>query len=375
MAWVETESLSFTARHESDDTEDAQRTLDALEDLRLRLEDRFDEAPGGITVVVHPTPGWLAAAHPFLPLARLAAAPAGRRYLAGWAMATELHVLNDDYLDRRAAGEDSRDALRGTAERLYAQIVIAANNDSCRRRGGRAGFCALPALGVAGRGRRAVLRRPGAAVPRRGQHPDAPGQAARPSRPRPATRSSSAARSSTCSSASAAATPARSWSRGCTARAPQRQPRARLRRAARRDRAGLAPLPARRDRRAPRSSDELADAARAASALAGQLRERPRRSPRRRPGAISSPAARRTARSASAPGSGSSWRRARRRRRAARARLGARPRGRGCRAGRRRGSRGRRSRAVRRWTLGMPSSSRIPWISSRLGEVARRTRP
>ncbi len=128
MAWVETESLSFLARHESSDEADAQRTLDALEDLRLRLEDRFDDAPGGITVVVHPTPGWLAAAHPFLPLARLAAAPAGQRYLAGWAMESELHVLNDDYLERRSAGEDSRNALHGTAERLYAQIVVAANS-------------------------------------------------------------------------------------------------------------------------------------------------------------------------------------------------------------------------------------------------------
>ena len=54
--------------------------------------------------------------------------PAGRRYLAGWAMATELHVLNDPHMERRAAGEDSREALRGTAERLYAQLVLAANN-------------------------------------------------------------------------------------------------------------------------------------------------------------------------------------------------------------------------------------------------------
>jgi hypothetical protein len=43
-------------------------------------------------------------------------------------MSTELHVLNDPHMDRRAAGEDSREALRGTAERLYAQLVIAANN-------------------------------------------------------------------------------------------------------------------------------------------------------------------------------------------------------------------------------------------------------
>ena len=178
MAWVETESLSFTARHESDDLEDAKRTLDALEDLRLRLEDRFDEAPGEITIVVHPSPGWLTAAHPFLPLARLAAAPAGRRYLAGWAMASELHVLNDDYLERRSAGDDSRDALLGTAERLYAQIVVAANNPKLPPPWGPDRLLALPALGVARGGRGPVLRGSGAVVPRRRQHADATGQAA-----------------------------------------------------------------------------------------------------------------------------------------------------------------------------------------------------
>ncbi len=125
---METHSLSFAARHEIDDAECAQRTLDDLEDLRLRLEERFEEAPGEVTLVVHPAAAWLAAAHPFLPAARWAAAPAGRRYLAGWAMASELHVLNDQYMDRRAAGEDSQRALRGTAERLYVQLVLAANN-------------------------------------------------------------------------------------------------------------------------------------------------------------------------------------------------------------------------------------------------------
>jgi hypothetical protein len=140
VAWIETESLSFVARHETADTESAQRTLDALEDLRLRLEDRFDDAPAGITVVIHPTPAWLAAAHPFLPLARLAAAPAGRRYLAGWAMGTELHVLNDDFIDRRSAGEDSLAALRGTAERLYAQIVVGTANEKLPPPWGVRGF-------------------------------------------------------------------------------------------------------------------------------------------------------------------------------------------------------------------------------------------
>jgi hypothetical protein len=43
-------------------------------------------------------------------------------------MSTELHVLNDPHMEKRAAGDDSYEALRGTAERLYAQLVIAANN-------------------------------------------------------------------------------------------------------------------------------------------------------------------------------------------------------------------------------------------------------
>jgi len=128
VPWVETESLSFTARHDSGDTAFAERTLDRLEELRLRLEDRFEVVPGEVTVVVHTNPAWLALAHPFLPVARWSAAPAGRRYLAGWAMSSELHVLNDRQTGKRAAGEDSYEALRNTAERLYAQLVVGANN-------------------------------------------------------------------------------------------------------------------------------------------------------------------------------------------------------------------------------------------------------
>lgn len=128
MPWTETDSLSFTARFEEGDEESAERTLDALEDLRLRLEERFEEAPGGLTVIIHPSPAWLAAAHPFLPAIRLASAPAGRRYLAGWATSSELHTLTDSSLEARAAGPESLRALLGTAERLYAQIVLAHNN-------------------------------------------------------------------------------------------------------------------------------------------------------------------------------------------------------------------------------------------------------
>ena len=129
MAWVETDSLSFTARHDDDDTGCAQRILDRLEDLRLRLEDRFPEVPGDTTVVIHDNPAWLSAAHPLLPAVRWSSAPAGRRYLAGWPMAGEIHVLNDYWTERRSAGEDSLNALRGTAERMYCHLVLAANND------------------------------------------------------------------------------------------------------------------------------------------------------------------------------------------------------------------------------------------------------
>ena len=90
-----------------------------MEELRLRLEDRFETVPGDVTVVVHTNPALLSLAHPFLPAARWSAAPAGRRYLAGWAMATELHVLNDPHMERRAAG---RRLARGAARHRRAPL-------------------------------------------------------------------------------------------------------------------------------------------------------------------------------------------------------------------------------------------------------------
>jgi hypothetical protein len=128
MSWIETDSLSFTARHDDADLACAHRVLDSLEDLRLRLEDRFAEVPGSVTVILHDNPAWLSFAHPLLPAVRWSAAPAARRYLAGWPMSGEVHTLTDAWMERRSAGEDSLRALRGTAERIYAQIVLAANN-------------------------------------------------------------------------------------------------------------------------------------------------------------------------------------------------------------------------------------------------------
>ena len=225
--WVETESLSFTARHEEADDESAQRTLDALEDLRLKLEDRFDVAPGDVTVVVHPSPAWLNAAHPFLPAARLAAAP-GRSPLPRRLGDGTRASCPQRRLSRQA--RRGRGLARGAARHRRTPLCA----DRHRRQQpqpaaalGAAALLALPALVVAGRRWRSVLRGPGASVPARGPDPHARRQAARPSRLRRATRSSSAARSSTCSSASADAMPAASSSRAPAATGPSARSRSR----------------------------------------------------------------------------------------------------------------------------------------------------
>ena len=129
MAWIETDSLSFTARHDDADPACAHRVLDALEDLRLRLEDRFDRgrpatSPSSSTT----TPPGSRRRTRCCPRCAGQPRPPARRYLAGWPMDGEIHVLNDSWMERRSAGEDSLRALRGTAERMYCQLVLAANN-------------------------------------------------------------------------------------------------------------------------------------------------------------------------------------------------------------------------------------------------------
>lgn len=131
MAWVETESLSFTARHDSARARAAELVLDDLEDFRAKLEGIFAQVPGGITVVIHPNELALALAAPWLPLARAVAAPAGRRYFAGWFARGEIHVLTPEALDRRASDTPgSREALRRSPRHEYAHLVLGANNPS-----------------------------------------------------------------------------------------------------------------------------------------------------------------------------------------------------------------------------------------------------
>jgi hypothetical protein len=129
VAWVESQSLSFAARHEADDADAAARVLDALEEFRERLSGLFERTPYEIAVVIHPHPLMLVLAHPWLPLARMVAAPASRRYFAGWFTAREIHVLAPQALERRASSvPGSRQALLLSPEHEYAHLVLGANN-------------------------------------------------------------------------------------------------------------------------------------------------------------------------------------------------------------------------------------------------------
>ena len=129
MSWVESQSLSFSARHESAHADAAAAVLDGLEAFRDELGGLFPATPYEVAVVIHPRTLMLALAHPWLPLARAAAAPASRRYFAGWFSSGEIHVLAPEALERRAANTaGSREALLLTPRHEYAHLVVGANN-------------------------------------------------------------------------------------------------------------------------------------------------------------------------------------------------------------------------------------------------------
>ena len=129
MAWVETESLSFVARHDDGDADSAARTLADLEDFRVELEGLFEQVPGEVAVVIHPRPAMLMLSAPWVPLARRVSEPAGRRYFAGWFASGEIHVLSPAALERRASGvPGSREALLRSPRHEYAHLALGADN-------------------------------------------------------------------------------------------------------------------------------------------------------------------------------------------------------------------------------------------------------
>lgn len=129
MAWVESESEGFIARHEEGDTSAVAGVLAQLKAMREQLAGVFPAVPGEVSVVVHGSQAQLDIAQPFLPLVRRRFAPAARRYVAGWAGRNALHVLAPRVLADRASGAgDSRDMLLLTPAALYAQLVVATCN-------------------------------------------------------------------------------------------------------------------------------------------------------------------------------------------------------------------------------------------------------
>ena len=129
VAWTETESASFTARHDESDAGHVADLLGDLETFRDELGDLFAKTPGDIAVIVHPRPYALDLAQPWLPLARVVVAPASRRYMAGWFSQRSLHVLSPAALEERASPvEGSREALMLSPLHEYAHLVIGANN-------------------------------------------------------------------------------------------------------------------------------------------------------------------------------------------------------------------------------------------------------
>jgi hypothetical protein len=129
VPWVETHSPSFAARHDSEHADEAMHLLDDLERFRSSLDGVFPSTPGDIAVVMHPRAAMLTLAQPWLPLARRAAAPASRRYFAGWFSSSEIHVLAPPALEERAsASEGSREALLLTPRHEYAHLVVGAHN-------------------------------------------------------------------------------------------------------------------------------------------------------------------------------------------------------------------------------------------------------
>jgi hypothetical protein len=129
VAWVESVSPFFNARHESEDSDDTARILQQLERSRATLEELFPRAPGEVTVVVHGSSLALTLAQPYLTVARTLTAPAGRRYLVGWFGANELHMLAPRLLEQRASNvPGSREMLMLTPCALFASIVVGVNN-------------------------------------------------------------------------------------------------------------------------------------------------------------------------------------------------------------------------------------------------------
>ncbi|MBU3673565.1 MAG: hypothetical protein FGM34_00690 [Solirubrobacteraceae bacterium] len=124
MAWVETSSAHFTARHDDRDAEDASEVLDLLEQAREELSELLEPPGEEIAAVIHSNFAALSLSQPILPVVRAIAAPASRRYLAGWPGTAEIHLLAPRVLASRASSvPGSLEMLLLAPAALYAQLA------------------------------------------------------------------------------------------------------------------------------------------------------------------------------------------------------------------------------------------------------------
>ncbi len=129
MAWTETQSPNFAARHADDDRDDAAGVLELLEGIREQLSEVFPLVPQGVTVVVHSNTAQLLIAQPVAAALRALTAPASRRYVAGWYSRDEIHVLAPRLLSARASSvPGSLEMLMLAPAALYAQLVAGLSN-------------------------------------------------------------------------------------------------------------------------------------------------------------------------------------------------------------------------------------------------------
>jgi hypothetical protein len=134
VAWLETGSQHFTARHDDADAAGAAWVLRQLEDTRARLAERFPTLPGDdLAIVLHGTVAQLHAAQPLLPVELRLSAPAARRYVVGRAARREIHMLSPRLLSDRASQlAESKDMLRLTPAALYTRLVVMTLNPALR---------------------------------------------------------------------------------------------------------------------------------------------------------------------------------------------------------------------------------------------------
>ena len=124
MAWVESRSDHFTARHDDREAQDADEVLDLLEQAREELAPLVEPPAGEIAAVIHSGFAGLALSQPIVPVVRAVAAPASRRYLAGWPTRSEIHLLAPRVLASRASSvPGSLEMLLLAPAALYAQLA------------------------------------------------------------------------------------------------------------------------------------------------------------------------------------------------------------------------------------------------------------